>query len=66
MILHGMLDDGQAKAGTAGLLGMTLIHTIETLKYFVLMFGSNANAGITDAYLNSTLLLCLMELSPRL
>ena len=56
MILHGVLDDGQTKAGAAGLLGVALVHTIETLKYFVLMFGSNANAGITDAYLNSTLL----------
>ena len=56
MILHGVLDDGQTKAGAAGLLGVALVHTIETLKYFVLMFRSNADAVIADADLYSTLL----------
>ena len=58
MILYGVLHDGQAKAGAAGLFGMTLIYTIEALKYLVLMFGSNTNAGIADADLYSVLLLC--------
>ena len=41
MILHGMLYDRKAKAGAAGLPGMALIHTVETLKHLVLMFRSN-------------------------
>ena len=57
MILHGVLHDGQTKAGTARLLGMALIHTIEALKHLVLMFGSDADAGIADADLYSALLL---------
>ena len=56
VVLHGVLDDGQTKAGAAGLLGVALVHTIETLKYFVLMFRSNADAVIADADLYSTLL----------
>ena len=39
VILHSVLHDGQAKAGAARLLGMTLIYTIETFKHLVLMFG---------------------------
>ena len=57
VILHSVLHDGQAKAGAARLLGMTLIYTIETLKHLVLMFGRNTDAGIDNADLDGTLLL---------
>ena len=58
MILHGVLHDGQAKAGTTGLFGMALIHTIEALKHLVLMFGRNTDTGILHAQQNFTGLLC--------
>jgi len=57
MVLHGVLHDGQAKAGAAGLFGMTLIHTIEALKYLVLMFGRNTDTGILHTQQNFTGLL---------
>ena len=40
VVLHSVLHDRQAKAGATGLFGMTLIDTIETLKYLVQMFGA--------------------------
>ena len=52
MILHGVLHNGQAKAGTTRLFGMALIHTVEALKYLILMLGSNTNAGILHAQQN--------------
>ena len=58
MILHSVLDDGQTKAGTTGLLGMALIHPIETLKHLVLMFGRDTNTGIPHAQQHFTGLLC--------
>ncbi len=58
VVLNSMLHDRQTKTGAAGLLGMALIHTIETLKYFLLMFGSNADASILHAQQNFTGLLC--------
>ena len=57
VVLHSVLHDRQAKAGATGLFGMTLIDTIETLKYLVQMFGGNADAGVTDADMHSTMLL---------
>ena len=57
MILHGVLHDGQTKAGAAGLFGMTLIHTIEAFKHFVLMFGRNTDTGILHAQQHFTGLL---------
>ena len=57
VVLHGVLYDGKAKTGSTGLLGMTLIYTIESFKHLVLMFGSDADAGLADADLNSALLL---------
>ena len=55
MVLHGVLYDRKTKAGAAGLLGMTLIHSVESFKNLVLMFGSNANTVIADTDLHSPL-----------
>ena len=52
MILHGVLHNGQAKAGTTRLFGMALIHTVEAFKHLILMLGSNTNAGILHAQQN--------------
>ena len=58
MVLYRMLHDRQTKAGAAGLLGMALIHTIETFKHLVLMFGRNTNTGILHAQQYFTVFLC--------
>jgi len=55
VVLHGVclavqdpLCDGRrgGEAGAAGLFGVALIYPIEALKYLVLMFGGNTDAGI--------------------
>ena len=56
-MLNSVLHDGQAKTGTAGLLGMALINAIEPFEYLVLMLGSNTDAGVADADLDSVLLI---------
>lgn len=57
MVLCGVFHNGQAKAGADGLLGMALIHTIEALKYLVMMLGCNANTGVLNAQANRSWLL---------
>lgn len=57
MILYGVFHDRKAKAGAAGLLGMALIHTIESFKHLVLMFGRNTDTSILHTQQNFTVLL---------
>ena len=54
VVLYGVLHDGKAQAGAAGLLGMALIHTVKALKHLVLMFRGNADAGILHTQQNFT------------
>ena len=57
VVLNSVLHDGQAKAGATGLLGMALIHTIESFKHLVLMFGRNTDTSILHTQQNFTVLL---------
>lgn len=54
VILHSVLYDRKAKASAAGLFGVALIHTIEALEYFILVFGRNADTSILHTQQNFT------------
>ena len=43
---RAVLYNGQSKTGSAGLLGMTLIHSVKTFEYTLLMFFWNTDASI--------------------
>ena len=45
----GMLDNGKTKTGTAGLPGVTFVHTVKAFKNTAVMFRRNADTGITDS-----------------
>ena len=44
--LDGMLDDGQAEAGAAGLSGMALVHAVEPLEDALLLILRNSDSVI--------------------
>ena len=50
MILHGVLDDGQAQSRTAGGLGVALVHPVEAFKHPGLILRRNADAGVRHLY----------------
>ena len=43
MILHGVFDDGKAKTGATGLLGMAFVHPVKAFKDLFLMLGSDTD-----------------------
>ena len=50
MILHGVLDDGQAQSRTAGGLGVALVHPVEAFEHPGLILRRNADAGVRHLY----------------
>ena len=46
VISHGVLDDGQAQSGTAGGLGVALVHAVEALEDAALVLRRDTDTGI--------------------
>ena len=53
MVLHGVLDDGQAQSGTAGGLGVALVHAVEALEDAALVLRGDADAVVCDGQLRA-------------